>query len=218
MLIALNILEGFDLEGMGHNSADYVHVVTEAMKLAFADRNRYVADPRFVNVPVGGLLSKDYATARRGLIRMDRAMTVAPAGDPIAGRAVADGAAAEYEAGSQPVQRPDAYPQDDGETSSFSIADQFGNLVSVTHSVNSTFGSGMFVDGTGFVLNNRMPYYSLDEGDVNELVPGKRTRHTINPALALKDGKPYLAWNTPAVVTTSRRRCSRPSSAWFTSA
>jgi gamma-glutamyltranspeptidase/glutathione hydrolase len=197
MLIALNILEGFDLEGMGHNSADYVHVVTEAMKLAFADRNRYVADPRFVNVPVGGLLSKDYATARRGLIRMDRAMTVAPAGDPIAGRAVADGAAAEYEAGSQPVQRPDAYPQDDGETSSFSIADQFGNLVSVTHSVNSTFGSGMFVDGTGFVLNNRMPYYSLDEGDVNELVPGKRTRHTINPALALKDGKPYLAWNTP---------------------
>jgi gamma-glutamyltranspeptidase/glutathione hydrolase len=197
MLIALNILEGFDLEVMGHNSVDYVHVVAEAMKLAFADRNRYVADPRFVDVPVDGLLSKDYATARRGLIQMDRAMIVAPPGDPIAGRAVADGAAAMYEAGSAPVQRSDAYPQDDGETSSFSIADQFGNLVSVTHSVNSTFGSGMFVDGTGFVLNNRMPYYSLDEGDVNELVPGKRTRHTINPALALKDGKPYLAWNTP---------------------
>jgi gamma-glutamyltranspeptidase/glutathione hydrolase len=197
MLIALNILEGYDLVGMGHNSADYVHVVTEAMKLAFADRNRYVADPRFVNVPVDGLLSKDYAAARRGLIRMDRAMTVAPAGDPIAGRAVADGAAVEYEAGSPPVQRPETFLEDGGETSSFSIADRFGNLVSVTHSVNSTFGSGMFVDGTGFVLNNRMPYYSLDEGDVNELLPGKRTRHTINPALAVKDGKAYLAWNTP---------------------
>jgi gamma-glutamyltranspeptidase/glutathione hydrolase len=65
MLIALNILEGFDLGGMGHNSADYVHVVTESLKLAFADRNRYVADPRFVAVPVDGLLSKDYAAKRR---------------------------------------------------------------------------------------------------------------------------------------------------------
>ncbi len=197
MLIALNILEGFDLVEMGHNSADYVHVVTEAMKLAFADRNRYVADPKFADVPTDELLSKDYAATRRELIRMDRAMTVAPAGDPRAGRAVADGASAEYESESQPVERPEAAPEESGETSSFSIADRFGNLVSVTHSVNGTFGSGMFVDGTGIVLNNRMPYYSLDEGDVNELVPGKRTRHTVNPALALKDGKPYLAWNTP---------------------
>ena len=85
----------------------------------------------------------------------------------------------------------------DGETSSFSIADRYGNLVSVTHSVNSTFGSGMVVEGGGYVLNNRMPYFSLDEDDVNFLVPGKRTRHTVNPALALKNGKPYLAWNTP---------------------
>lgn len=197
MLIALNILEGFDLARMGHNSADYVHVVTEALKLAFADRNRWVADPRLVDVPVDGLLSKDYAAARRGLIRMDRAMTVAPPGDPIAGRAVADGAGTEYAAGPSPVQRPDVYVSGDGETSSFSIADRFGNLVSVTHSNNGTFGSGMFVDGTGIVLNNRMPYFSLDDGNVNALVPGKRTRHTINPALALKDGKPYLAWNTP---------------------
>ncbi len=197
MLIALNILEGFDLVGMGHNSADYVHVVTEAMKLAFADRNRYVADPRFADVPTDELLSKDYAEKRRGLIRMDRAMTVAPVGDPRGERAVADGAEAEYEVGPQPVERLEAAPEEGGETSSFSIADRFGNLVSVTHSVNGTFGSGMVVGGTGIVLNNRMPYYSLEEGDVNELVPGKRTRHTINPALALKDGEPYLAWNTP---------------------
>ncbi len=197
MLIALNILEGFDLVEMGHNSADYLHVVTEAMKLAFADRNRYVTDPKFADVPTDELLSKDYAAERRELIRMDRAMTVAPAGDPRRARTVADGVTAQYQAQSQPVARPESAPAEIGETSSFSIADQFGNLVSVTHSVNGTFGSGMFVDGTGIVLNNRMPYFSLDEGDVNELVPGKRTRHTVNPALALKDGKPYLAWNTP---------------------
>ena len=197
MLMALNILEGFDLAGMGHNSADYLHVVTEAMKLAFADRNRYVTDPRFADVPTDDLLSKSYAAKRRGLIRMDRAMTVAPAGDPRGERAVRDDADLEYETGPRPVERLETVPEEDGETSSFSIGDRFGNLVSVTHSVNGTFGSGMIVDGTGIVLNNRMPYYSLEEGDVNVLVPGKRTRHTINPALALKDGRPYLAWNTP---------------------
>ena len=197
MLIALNILEGFDLVAMGHNSADYIHVVTEALKLAFTDRNRYVADPRFVDVPVEGLLSKEYAAARRGLIRMDRALTVPPPGDPRRKRAVSPEETVEYEPAELQPSRPRDVPEERGETSSFSIADRFGNLVSVTHSVNSTFGSGMFVDGTGFVLNNRMPYYSLDEGDVNELVPNKRTRHTINPALALKDGKPYVAWNTP---------------------
>ncbi len=197
MLLALNILEGFDLAAMGHNSADYVHVVTESLKLAFADRNRYVGDLRFVDVPVEALLSKDYAAERRALIRMDHALIVAPPGDPTAGSPLADGTTAMYQTEPKQIARPEATRDGDGETSSFSIADQFGNLVSVTHSVNSTFGSGMFVDGSGFVLNNRMPYFSLDEGDANELLPGKRTRHTINPALAMKDGKPYLAWNTP---------------------
>jgi gamma-glutamyltranspeptidase/glutathione hydrolase len=84
-----------------------------------------------------------------------------------------------------------------GETSSFSIGDRFGNLVSVTHSVNATFGSGLVVEGAGYVLNNRLPYFSLEPGDVNVLEPGKRPRHTINPALAIKNGKPFLAWNTP---------------------
>ena len=197
MLMALNILEGFDLEAMGHNSAEYVHVVTEAMKLGFADRNRYVTDPRFSDVPTEELLSKEYAAERRGLIRMDRAMSVAPAGDPRRMAAVAEGQAAEYESGPHGVSRPEVLYREDGETSSFSIADRFGNLVSVTHSVNSSFGSGMAVEGGGYFLNNRMPYYGLDPDDVNVLEPGKRTRHTINPALALKDGRPYLAWNTP---------------------
>jgi len=166
LLMALNILEEIDLRGMGHNSPEYLHTIVETMKLSFADRDRYVADPRFTKVPVERLLSKSYAALRRKEIG-DRARA----------------GAALYGQG--------------GETSSFSIADGFGNLVSVTHSVNSTFGSGVVVEGGGYVLNNRMPYFSLEDGDVNQLRPGKRPRHTINPALALKDGKPFLAWNTP---------------------
>ena len=198
MLMALNILEGFDLAKMGHNSPEYIHVVTEALKLAFVDRNKYVADPRFVkDMPVEGLLSKDYAKARRDLIRMDQVLAPPPPpGNPRKRKGVLDGRAVEYAQGKQAL-RHGPYESADGETSSFSIADRFGNLVSVTHSVNGTFGSGMVVEGGGYVLNNRMPYFSLDEDDVNFLVPGKRTRHTVNPALAMKNGKPYLAWNTP---------------------
>jgi gamma-glutamyltranspeptidase/glutathione hydrolase len=167
LLQALNILEPIDLRSMGHNSAQYVHTLVEALKLAFADRDRWIADPRFTKIPIEQLLSKRYAEVRRKLIDAERAQQgVAPYGNP-------------------------------GETSSFSIADRFGNLVSVTHSVNGTFGSGVVVEGGGYVLNNRMPYFSLDEKDVNVLAPGKRPRHTINPALALKDGKPVMAWNTP---------------------
>lgn len=168
LLQALNMLEPVDLKRMGHNSPEYLHTLVETLKLAFADRDRWIADPRFYKeMPTEKLLSKRYAEERRRLIRAGRAIPgVAPHGMP-------------------------------GETSSFSIADRYGNLVSVTHSVNGTFGSGVVVEGGGFVLNNRLPYFSLDEKHPNALVPGKRPRHTINPALALKDGKPVLAWNTP---------------------
>ncbi|HEX9164788.1 MAG TPA: gamma-glutamyltransferase, partial [Gemmatimonadales bacterium] len=200
MLIALEILEGYDLKALGQNSADYVHLLTEALKLAFADRNHYIGDPRFVkDMPVEALLSPEYAAARRSLIRMDRSIEgEPPPGDPRLKSAVLGGREIRYRTGTSP-QPPgqDAVHTDAGETSSFSIADRFGNVVSVTHSVNGTFGSGMIVDGLGFVLNNRMPYFSLEAGDVNVLEPGKRPRHTINPAMAFKDGKPFLAWNTP---------------------
>ena len=199
MLIALNILEGYDLKSMGHNSTEYVHIVTEALKLAFADRNEYIADPRFVkNIPVAGLLSKDYAAKRHELIRSDRAIKKAdPPGDPRQTKAVLGTHEVEYEEGSQEVETATGGDGGGGETSSFSIADRFGNLVSVTHSVNAGFGSGMIVEGGGYVFNDRMPYFSLEPDDVNVLEPGKRTRQTVNPALALKNGKPYLAWNTP---------------------
>ncbi|MDA2937951.1 gamma-glutamyltransferase [Acidobacteria bacterium AH-259-A15] len=199
MLIALNILEGYHLRELGHNSPEYLHLVTEALRLAFADRNQYISDPRFVkDIPVDSLLSKDYAKRRRALIRKDRAIRgAAPPGDPRRNQAILAGHEISYEDAPQPIAQNVSPTGNDGETSSFSIADRFGNLVSVTHSVNSRFGSGMLVEGGGYFLNNRMPYYSLDEKDVNSLEPGKRTRHTVNPALALKDGKPYLAWNTP---------------------
>jgi gamma-glutamyltranspeptidase/glutathione hydrolase len=195
LLMALNILEQFDLRHLGHNSPEYLHVVTEALKLAFADRDQYVSDPRFVDVPVRELLSKEYAAERRLLIHREHAIRgMAPPGDPRHQRAILSGQTVSYEDQAAPI-RP--APAKEGETSSFSIADQFGNVVSVTHSVNETFGSGMIVEGGGYVLNDRMPYFSFDEGDVNVLAPGKRTRHTINPAIALKNGKPFLAWNTP---------------------
>jgi gamma-glutamyltranspeptidase / glutathione hydrolase len=202
LLIALNILEGFNLQQLGHNSADYIHVVTEALKLAFADRDRYIADPRFArHIPVAGLLSKDYAAKRRALIRMDQAIQgAAPPGDPQHQTAILGNQSITYEdTRSNAALLPGiaSPPASQGETSSFSIADRFGNLVSVTHSVNATFGSGLVVEGGGYVLNNRMPYFSLEAGDVNVLAPGKRPRHTINPALAFKNGKPFLAWNTP---------------------
>ncbi len=199
LLMALNILEGMDLKSMGYNSPNYVHALTESLKLAFADRDQYIGDPRFVkNMPIAGLLSKEYAAERRALIHMDRAIEgMAPPGDPRAIHGVLSGRQIRYEKTHEQARGESSRPEARGETSSFSIADRFGNLVSVTHSVNGTFGSGIVVDGGGYVLNNRMPCFYLDDGNVNILAPGKRTRHTINPALALKDGKPFLAWNTP---------------------
>lgn len=200
MLMALNILEGFDLKKLGHNTPEYLHVLTEAFKLAFADRYPYITDPRFApDAPIAQLLSKPYAEARRGLIRMDRAIAgVAPPGDPRAGKAVLAGHTVRYHEPGSAASAPARDLRADGEqTSSFSVADRWGNVVSVTHSVNGGFGSGMVVEGAGFVLNNRGSYFGLDAADINVIAPGKRTRQGAIPAMALKNGKPYLAWNTP---------------------
>lgn len=201
MLIALNILEGFDLKALGHNTPAYLHVLTESFKLAFADRIPYITDPRFYkDAPIAQLLSKDYAAARRSLIKLDRAITgIAPPGDPRIGKAMLAGHEIHYaEPGKSAAAAPARDLRADGEqTSSFAVADRFGNVVSVTHSVNGGFGSGMVVEGAGYVLNNRGSYFGLDPADVNVIAPGKRTRQGAIPALALKDGKPFLAWNTP---------------------
>jgi gamma-glutamyltranspeptidase/glutathione hydrolase len=200
MLQALNLLEGFDLRYMGHNSAPYLHLVTEALKLSFADRNRWVGDPRFVPpIPLAELLSKEYAARRRTLIDPRRAIE----GEPPAGldrRSTENGPL--Y---SRPSQAPEgsapAGEDSFGLTTYLAVVDQDRNMVSLTSSLLSAFGSGMVVEGAGYLLNNRMAYFYLEPEDVNALAPGKRTRHTINPALALKEGKPFLVFGTPGADT-----------------
>lgn len=201
MLQALNILEGFSLRYMEHNSAPYLHLVTEALKLSFADRNRFNGDPRFVApIPMRELLSKEYAARRRALIDPSRAIQgEPPPGDP---RAFTSSGDLAY-AGPRPVPNV-VSPWDENElalTTYLTVVDEDHNMVSITSSLLSGFGSGMVVDGAGYLLNNRMAYFSLEAGDPNVLAPGKRTRQTINPALALKDGKPYVVFGTPGADT-----------------
>jgi gamma-glutamyltranspeptidase/glutathione hydrolase len=200
MLQALNILEGLNVKYLRHNSAPYLHVVTESLKLAFADRNKYVADPKFTpNIPMREMLSKEYAAVRRGLINPDKAIDgEAPFGNP---RAPATSSQPIAYASPQLVPGTVITGEENGHTTYLAVIDKDRNMVSVTSSLLSLFGSGHVVEGAGFVLNNRMAYYGLDDSDVNVLRPGKRVRQTINPALALKDGKPYMVFGTPGADT-----------------
>lgn len=202
MLQALNILEGMNLRYMRHNSAPYLHAVTESLKLAFADRNRYVADPKFTpNIPMREMLSKEYAALRRALIDPDKAIDgEAPFGNP-RGPATSNSPVAYATAQPSADYTRVITGEENGHTTYLAVVDKDRNMVSVTSSLLSIFGSGHVVTGAGFVLNNRMAYYGLDEDDVNVLKPGKRVRQTINPALALKDGKPYMVFGTPGADT-----------------
>jgi gamma-glutamyltranspeptidase/glutathione hydrolase len=202
MLEALNILEGFDLKAMGHNSAPYLHAVTEALKLSFADRNKYVGDPKFVtNIPMKALLSKEYAATRRAQINPDKAIEGEPApGDPFKFTTTS----------AQAYAAPQAVPSHVGAfnpdeilnlTTYLTVVDKDHNMVSLTSSLLSGFGSGLVVDNGGFFLNDRMRYFYLEPDNVNSLQPGKRVRQTINPAMALRDGKPFLAFGTPGADT-----------------
>jgi gamma-glutamyltranspeptidase len=211
MLEALNLLEGFDLKQMGHNTAPYLHAVTEALKLSFADRNKYVGDPRFVpNIPMKALLSKEYAAARRRAIDPNRAIAGEPApGDPFRATTSSSPVARAFQA-SDRYSDPQPLPTTVGVfdpnqilnlTTYLAVVDKDHNMVSITSSLLSGFGSGMVVENGGFLLNDRMRYWYLDPQDVNALQPGKRVRQTINPALALKDGKPFLVFGTPGADT-----------------
>jgi gamma-glutamyltranspeptidase/glutathione hydrolase len=208
-LEALNILKGFNLRYMGHNTASYLHVITESLKLAMADRNKYLSDPnpKFTpSIPIKELLSDEYATERRKLIDPYRAIVgEPPAGNPLKSPAMKS-ASAKYASN---VPMPSAVnpwtkaEEDDtlGLTTYLSVIDKDHNMVSITSSILSGWGNGMIVDGGGFLLNDRMNYFYLDPNDVNSLQPGKRTRQTINPQLALKDGQPYMVFGTPGADT-----------------
>ena len=203
MLQALNILEGMNVRYMRHNSAPYLHAVTESLKLAFADRNKYVGDPKFVpDIPMREMLSKEYAATRRALIDPDRAIGgEAPAGNPRQASSISAPPLA-YAGPQGPADLSVVRgATEDGHTTYLAVIDKDRNMVSVTSSLLSLFGSGHVVEGAGFMLNNRMAYYGLEEGDPNVLRPGKRVRQTINPALALKGGKPYMVFGTPGADT-----------------
>jgi gamma-glutamyltranspeptidase / glutathione hydrolase len=164
----LNILETFDLKGMGRNSADFWHVMTEAKKLAFADRARYYADPEFVKVPVQELIGKAYGRQRAALIDMTRAATTDLPGDPAA------------------LNR--------RETTYFCVADANGMMVSMIQSNYTGFGSGYAIPELGFGIQNRGNLFDLQPGRPNSYAPGKRPFHTIIPAFMTKDGAPVMAF------------------------
>ncbi len=177
----LRILEGYDLASMGHNSPEYIHLLIEAAKLAFADRETYYGDPDFADVPLGVLLSGEYAVERRRLI------------DPVrASMELRPGNAPAY----APREKKGGLDIHKGDTTHLDAADQWGNMLSATPS-GGWFRSSPVVEGLGFPLGTRLQMFSLDPGHPNSLQPGKRPRTTLTPSLALKDGRPFMAFGTP---------------------
>ena len=174
----LNLLEGFDFSRIPEGGADYYHVIVEAVKLAFADRDEWLSDPAFVDIPLEKLLSQEYADERRQLI--DRAVAM-------------DGTAVE-----PGVRRGDEAERTapTGDTVYFAAADADGLMVSIIQSPYHDFGSGIIAGETGVIPQNRGSFFSLYGTHPNALEPGKKTFHTIIPAMVLEDGEPVLAYGT----------------------
>lgn len=171
VLEQLNILEGYDLKALGENSPEYLHLLGEVMRLAVADRNRYVGDPEFIKVPVDKLVSKQYAADRRQLIHLDSTMSVATAGD---------------------FGKPE-----ETHTTHLNVVDADGNMVALTQTLGDFFGSHVVAADTGVLFSDEMRHLHLDANDPSRLEPGKRSRSNESPIIILKDGKPYMAIGTP---------------------
>jgi gamma-glutamyltranspeptidase/glutathione hydrolase len=180
LLETLNILEGFELAPLGPRSSQSLHLVTEAMKLAFADRATYMGDPDFVEVPVARLVSKEYADAQRARIDPDKASVVAAPGTPV----------------------------DDAGTAHLSVTDRKGGAVALTMTINTTYGSGITAPGTGIVLNNEMDDFSvapdtpnayglIDTRGANAIEPGKRPLSSMTPTIVEKNGKTFMVTGSP---------------------
>ena len=164
----LHILEGYDIAAMGFGSTEYLHVLTEAKKLAYEDRAKFYADPAFNKIPLPQLLSKEYADTQRAMIDLETS-------------------ASSYHAGDFEIEM--------GNTTYLTVADKNGNMVSLIQSIYSEFASGMVPDGLGFVLQNRGQMFNVQNRDhANALEPGKRPFHTIIPAFVTKDGTPYMSF------------------------
>jgi gamma-glutamyltranspeptidase/glutathione hydrolase len=182
LLQMLNIVENFDVAALGANSADAIHLMVEAKRLAFADREAFVADHRFTDVPLHGLLDKGYAATRARSIDPERAAPTPRAGDPwtFEGRSAAS------------------------HTTCFAVVDGEGRAVCQIQSLQSFMGSALVVEGTGILLNNRMTYWHLEDGHVNRLQPGKRVRHTMNTVMVFRDGDLFMVHGTPGADTQTQ--------------
>ena len=191
MLEMLNVLEGYDLQALKHNSADYIHTLTETMKLAFADRDRYYGDPDFVRVPGGELLAKDYAAMRRSLIDEKRASLEQRPGDPMNKKPLMNGAPHPALTGQSSVLEAERA----NDTTCVNVIDKDGNLFSATPS--GAWLPTVVAGDTGVMLGQRMQSFLLEEGHPNVLQPGKRPRVTLSPTLVTKDGKPLMVLSTP---------------------
>lgn len=188
----LNILEGYDIAGMGFNSARTIHVMAEAMKRAYADRSQYLGDTDFIEVPLEGITSKAYADELRSQIDMGEATP------------------------SESIEPGKPLPYESNETTHFSIADGSGLAVSNTYTINFSYGSGIVVEGAGFLLNNEMDdfsakpgvpnAYGLIGGEANKIEPNKRMLSSMTPTIVKKDGKNFLITGSPGgsrIITTT---------------
>jgi len=183
----LNVLEGWDMKSLGHNSADYIHRLTESMKYAYADRSKYLGDPDFFKVPITALTDKGYASTIRAKIKLDAATPsteIAPA---------------------------PALPDESKDTTHFSTMDAAGNMVSNTYTLNFSYGNGRTVAGAGFLLNNEMDDFSAKPGTpngfgliggvANSIEPGKRPLSSMTPVFLFKNGQPVMATGSPGGST-----------------
>lgn len=173
LLLQLNILQGYELTKLGHNTPDYLNLIAEVQRVGIADRNRYVADPEAIAVPVSRLLSEEYAASRRALIRLGAVMPGVP--DP----RLAD---------EKPAR---------SNTTHLTVVDGEGNMVSLTQTLGAWFGSGVVVADTGVVFSNQMRHLHTIADSPSQLGPGRRPRSNQSPVIVLKDGEPVLAIGTP---------------------
>jgi gamma-glutamyltranspeptidase/glutathione hydrolase len=190
LIETLNMLEGFDLKKMGHNSPTYIHTLAEALKLALADRDRYYGDPNFVKIPMAELLSKNYAALRRPLIDERHASLAQQPGDPLNMKAILASAV-------QTIGRASALPEIEraNDTTCVNVVDRDGNMFSATPS--GAWLPAVVAGDTGVLMGQRLQSSLTDPNSPNVVAPGKRPRITLTPTLVLKGGEPFMALSTP---------------------
>jgi gamma-glutamyltranspeptidase/glutathione hydrolase len=198
VVMQLNLIEGYDLGQLGHNTSESLHLIAESIKLAKSDIYHFVADPRFTNMPTAGMISKDYATVRRSAIKAKRAMAFPVHGDP--GRQQTASLREEPRFEQRPQFAEKAY---EGSTSSFSIVDEFGNVVVCTPTLGSAWGTGVIVGETGIFFNNgtRIGSTSPYPDDVNYVRGGQIPILNNSPILVMRDGEFQLSLGTPGGET-----------------